>query len=328
MWLLAPLFALLSCVPRLPDTDLVTGLEVVTVVAEPPQVVALEPFDVTAFVADARQRGADVLVWPCTPVELGDRLRCAEGIDVNGRGIPLSYWTEMGQVRDHRYTAKLITPLLPFLTFADTANDDQYSNGLLMPVYAVACDPGVCELFDWVRADPAPGSEAYARAARALADTEQLAKQAPIGQMSVAVKFLTVVDPLAERHVNPSLQLLGRKGVPDAAAFSWQWRVEEGGEEPEPEPNPTTDPYGYYYEYYYGDDDDDDDDDDEGRGPPTEWGVRLAYTSGRVLDRSFDGTDLLVDWHGDFDRPGVMIVSISDGEGGTAASVVELPQRE
>jgi len=307
-----------GCVPRLPDEDLVTGLEVVTVVAEPPEVSAIEEYALTAWVADAWQRGAEVVVWPCTPVDLGDRVRCAEGLDINEVGIRTSYWTETGVVRDHHFTARMVTPLVPFLAFTESAGPDQYKQGLPMPVYALACEPGVCSLFDWLRADPDPGTEAYAQLARTLADPELLADQAPIGQMSLAVKLVTVVDPTAERIGNPTLELLGRRGVPGTGGFEWLWQVTPSGAAPEPEPTTT-------YPYYDGDDDDDS---VSRPNQPIDWSVRVGYTSGRIIERTFDGSQLVVDWQADFDRDGVMVIGISDGRGGTAGGAVDLPQRE
>ena len=56
--------------------------------------------------------------------------------------------------------------------------------------------------------------------------------------------------------------------------------------------------------------------------------MRVGYTSGRIIERTFDGSQLVVDWQADFDRDGVMVIGISDGRGGTAGGAVDLPQRE
>ena len=323
MSVLLPVWLLwMACTPRFPDDDLVTGLEVVTVVADPPTVTALELYEVTAWVADARERGAVVLIWPCTPVTLGDRVRCAEGVDINGRGLPVSYWTAHTTVVEHQATVKLVSPFLPFLAFAEEVPPNVYQEGLPMPLNVLACDPGVCSVFEWLRADPEPGSEAYARLGRTLADPELIARQAPIGQMSLAVKMVKVVDPAADRPENPTLDAVGRGGLPEMAAFEWVWRIERGGLVSANEA-PTGDTGDYRYGY-------------DPEPQPTvgqvasrvpDWSVRVGYTAGRILEQTFDGQELRILWQGDHDRAGVMVVGLADGLGGTAGGAVELPQR-
>jgi hypothetical protein len=320
-WLLTTAW-LGGCDTRLPDPDFVSHLEVVTVVADPPEVSPLEPIEVTAWVADAWERGADVLIWPCTPVEIGERVRCGEGLDINGRGVRLSYFTEIVSVRDHRAQATLLTPFLPYQVFAEEASDKELSNGLPMPVLALACDPGVCEIFDWVAADPEPGTEAYARAARALADPTQLAKQASQEQMSLAVKLVTVMAPEQERRTNPQLLLATRRGIPEEAAFEWTLDIQPGEQvDPGDDDEPIYGPYGTYYPY----EEPDEEPDDKGK---TVYSVRIGYTSGRLIEKAFDGTQLRVVWQGEPERDGVMVLGLSDGRGGSAGVAVELPAIE
>lgn len=295
-----PLLALLACVPRAPDEAFLDGLDVVTVVAEPPQSYPLEPVAVTAWVADPWERGADVLVWPCTPVQIGERLRCGEGLDIEGRGMPLRLWVRRAQVVDHRADVLFNTPFLPYLAFEEVAAPAELRAGLPMPVVVLACDPGVCPLFDQVAADPEPGTEAYAVAARTLADLDRLAQQADRSRMALAVKEVRVKEPGAPRRSNPQLDVVSRRGLPDAAAFEWTLDATRARNT------------GLPFE-----------DEDEGRGALS---LRIGYTAGRLLDSSFQGDTLTVFWHGESRRGGVMVIGLSDGEGGTAGAAIELPE--
>lgn len=307
---------LLACDVRLPDADFVADMEVVTVVVDPPTAYPLETLEVTAWVADAYQRGADVMIWPCTPIELGARVRCAEGVDIAGDGIPLSYWVHQATVDEHHATVRMVTPFLPYTVFAEETVGRQREEGLPMPVLVLACDPGVCEVFDWVAADPAPGTEAYARVARALADSTQLALQAEQEQMSLAVKLVYVTEPGSPRRTNPELDVRARRGLPNVAGFEWFVDVIRGDDDV---PGTVPDPYGPYYPTTTTDDEP-----AGGQGSGV-MSVRIGYTAGHLLDRTFDGSELSLTWQGEYERAGVMVIGLSDGQGGSAGVAVELP---
>jgi hypothetical protein len=243
------------------------------------------------WVADPFQRGAEVLVWPCSPVEFEGRLRCLEGIDPEGRGVPVSNWTKIGIVRDDHVTQVRLPPLQTVLL--QGSDEDLQKDGVPVPMWVLACDPGVCPIFEAVRADPKPATEAYARVARWLADPESLAGQGPRDQVSVALKFYQLAGTDTERTSVPQVDPLGRREFPDQNLIRWRFRVQDGS--PTAEDN-------------------------------VDWDVRVRYTAGRIVQRTFADGFLEVTWTpGPTPRVGSMIIAVSDGRGGTTAVSVELP---
>ncbi len=288
------LFAgLLGCVPLPFDTDYAATLQVVTVVADPPQVDPFAPVELQAWVADPFDRGADVMIWPCSPVQLDDRVRCFEGLDLEGKGTRLPVFVRTGTAADDHLSVTVLPPIQSVLALQQLPEDAQ-RDGVPIPVFVLACDPGVCPIFDQVRADPEPGSEAYARAARLLADPEQMADQGPRESVSLALKFYTLAGLETERTSNPLLLPLARRLVPDLDLVRWRFLVEDASPQAQ---------------------------------RPLEWRIDVRYTSGRIVEQTFREGELEITWSpmGD-DRGGSLIVSVADGRGGATAISVPLPE--
>ena len=293
MWVL---LGMLSCGGGAIDERRVAGIDVVTVEVDPPRVVIFESVSVTAWVVDSARRDPDVLVWPCTAIQIDDRIRCAEGLDVDGVGVPVSAWVRSGVITDQHATFSIPAPLLTYLAVQQQDPELLDDEGIPVPVFVMACAPGVCPIFEAVRADPAPGSDAYARLARQLADPDLLAGQGERAEVSLAVKLFHLVSDQAEEHIPPDLRPVGRRTFEDPIRYRWQWQLTPGvlpGR-------------------------------DEGGNPS--YSTRIRYTQGGVLSNTLVNDVLTVEWLGIFGQPaGEMVVSLSDDEGGVTAVSVELP---
>ncbi len=284
---------LLGCVPLPYDDDFVSTMQVVTVAADPPQVAPFEAVTLEAWVIDPYDRGAEVMIWPCTPYQVdADRLRCLEGVDLEGKGVRLPVFTRLGQVEEEVFSTTVLPPIQSVLALQQ-ADEETRRKGIPVPVFVLACDPGVCPIFDMVRADPEPGGEAYARAARLLADPELMADQGPRESVSLALKFYTLAGEETERTAVPVLLPLARRQVPDVDLIRWRFLVQDGA------------PYA---------------------AGALDWQIDVKFTSGRVVQRTFVDGELEITWSPMLeDRVGSMVVSAADGRGGVSATSIELP---
>jgi hypothetical protein len=265
----------------------------VTVAADPPQVDPFAPIELEAWVADPFGRGADVMIWPCSPVQVDERrLRCFEGLDLEGRGVRLPSFTRRGTVVDDHFAVTVLPPIQSVLALQQLPVDAQ-EDGVPVPVFVLACDPGVCPIFDQVAADPEPGTEAYARAARLLADPERMADQGPRESVALALKFYTLAGADTERTSTPLLLPLARRQVPDLDLIRWRFLVEDGSPAAE---------------------------------ESLDWQVDVRYTSGRIVERTFQNGELEITWSPMAQgREGSMVVAVADGRGGVSATSVPLP---
>ncbi len=282
-----------ACAPPIPDERLVDGVDVVAVGVDPLVVSVFDTVDVDAWVIDRWGLGADVLIWPCTAVPLPpERLRCAEGLDVNGDEVRVSAWSHAGVVGDQQFSVTLQPPLQVWLAAQELDPELLAEDGVPVPVFVLACEAGVCPIFEAWRADPEPGSEAYARLGRWLADPELLAGQAERDQLSLALKVFWLTSEPAELRA-PNIIGVGRRAFPDQQILRFQWRVEDRSVDATELPT---------------------------------WSTRVRYTSGHVVSERFEDGVLTIDWTPTgSNREGEMVVSIQDGRSGVAAVSVDLP---
>lgn len=198
---------LASCGGRISVPDTIRGLQIVAIEANPAQPEPFESLQLRTWVADGVGRGADVLVWLCTPYQG----HCVEALPPGSTGLPLSTWTRHG-TSNPEFTADAAWPLFSSIAAANYAIPEIARGKLL--VWALACAPGTCPVIDQVAADPQSGSEAwrvaehelYALAATSVAGLPEAAEvgnldppvtdlwieDAPQGQFSLAGKVVPV----------------------------------------------------------------------------------------------------------------------------------------
>lgn len=204
---------LAACGGRGPMPNTIEGLQVVAIAATPAHPTPDSPVDLDVWVADGEHRGAEVLVWSCAPVD-GE---CLEARPPGTNGLALSLWTKVSATTptDPRAPVTVGWPLL-------AGSADQ----TLLAVWALACTPGVCPLFDLVAANPEVGSPAWELAVEQLSDPTAWIPDLPAGEVSVAVKLLPVYDPFATglttiptQNQNPTLTHTGG-GTPEVDVFA------------------------------------------------------------------------------------------------------------
>ncbi|MEQ1567140.1 MAG: hypothetical protein ABMA64_15985 [Myxococcota bacterium] len=232
------LAGLAACGGSQPVPNTVRGVQVVAVESIPPNPEPLDGLRLRAWVADGTGRGADVLVWVCTPYED----RCVEAFPPGSTGLPLSIWTRTGRA-DPVFTADAGWPLLASIAIDSFDLPPEIAGRLV--VWTLACSPGVCPVIEQVAANPVSGSEAWERVAAALATPQEWIGDLPKGQVSLSVKVVpvwfgegfgdtgeeppspyetdvTTTGPQGQNHA-PSLllatgELLGQLGVPEGHA--------------------------------------------------------------------------------------------------------------
>jgi hypothetical protein len=313
--------------PPLPNV--IRGLQVIAIETVPAEPEPFEPLTLRVWVADGQGLGADVLLWVCTPLVMGEgavelpsqqeieagaplqldgKVRCVEAHPPNSDGLPLSFWTltgttgpSTGELPGPPYF-EATTEIWPlYVSIADASfNIPQQYRGMML-VWALACTPGTCSLIDDVKIDPKSDSEAWKATSDALADPVSWIEGLPRGQVSLAAKRVPVY-------------------LPDL------------------EPDTTTDPYTGYTTTVTT---------PEPRGPnlapsltagtlPTEEDrvvrlrvsdpdadpvqIRTFVTAGGAVATRQGDTGLGVLWHEPVDlrRPADLFVVAEDGRGGTA----------
>lgn len=180
-----------SAPPASPTT--IDGLQVVAIATNPPNPTGAQYLDLEVWVADGLGLGADVLVWMCTPVDG----RCAEFHALpDAEGLPLVFVTKTGPAAPV-FRTTTSWPILGSiaLDYLSSTGSDVFDGelgggqvGLL--VWALACVPGLCDVFRQVEADPVVGSPTWWDATASLADPSRILEAVRPGEASVAVKFV------------------------------------------------------------------------------------------------------------------------------------------
>lgn len=220
------------------DETLVDTLQVVAVVAEPPEIAPGEATVVTPVVADPQATGADVLQWTCTPSESG----CAEAF-VPGFGVTV------GTVAAPPTTTWAAPTELAYVFAEDPS--------LVFPVlvWTLACAPGACSVVDEVAADPQPGTAEGDALVETLADPSAILADLPIEAVALTLQTFGVSARSAEeRVVNPVLlatpdpAITGAAGEEVVLAFDldafegvsvWGYTTASGFTSPAVEPDET-----------------------------------------------------------------------------------------
>lgn len=185
-----PLLSWLAACAVDPDlTNTIRGIQIVAIEAIPADPDPNELLTLKTWVADGIGRGADVLVWICTPFEG----QCLEASPPGLADLPLSAFTRVGQA-DTMFESTNPWPLFASLSGGGLQLPGSFGGGDLL-VWALACAPGVCPIIDQVAIDPVAGSEAWAAAATMLADPSVWVDELPRGQVSLALKAVAVFDP-------------------------------------------------------------------------------------------------------------------------------------
>ncbi len=184
---------LVACGDGLEATTLVDDVQILAVVAEPPEATPGSQLSLAIEVADPLLRGADLLVWSCTDLGGG----CLEA---GPPSTPLGAFTavvrDVGPTTDVAFTIPeladdLLTPERPTLTFL---------------VWTVACGPDLCPIIDEVAADPVAGSPAWRAVVEELRDPRDWIAELPFEGSAVAYRRVTLsVRDSAQRNRNPSL---------------------------------------------------------------------------------------------------------------------------
>ncbi len=184
------LLALTACGGPNEET-LVDELRVLAMVAEPPEVAPGAAAAVDVVVADPEESGVDVLFWTCASLGEGCLEHAAPGL-----GATVAAPTD-GHVR--------VTRTAP-VELAGIVGDGV--TVLPIPMYALACAPGVCPLIDVAATSPAPGTADADTLAAFLEDPFTGMESLALTGTSLGFSLLSV-STRVEPVVNPLIALRG-----------------------------------------------------------------------------------------------------------------------
>ncbi len=121
-----------------PNTEtLIDDLRVVGVTLDPPEAAPGQTVDVDVTVSDPQEHGAEVLFWTCTdPFFSGECLEAS---------LPLDQWVSEGLVEEGHWGHTLEVPGLLGAWFKKGLTE------VPLTTWTLACEPGLCDLFDEVR---------------------------------------------------------------------------------------------------------------------------------------------------------------------------------
>jgi hypothetical protein len=180
---------LVACAGGPNDATLVDELRVVAAVADAPEIGPGEQTELTAWIADPGDVQPEVAIWTCTFAGDG----CLE------TGTALSEWVAQPALVDGQVTASVTAS--PALAELLTGPEE-----LPMSVWMLACDPGLCPLFDAL--DAAPGTDAYDDAVDQLTSPLDWLSDLPKEGVSLATKSVAVSAREPDlRNQNPTLQV-------------------------------------------------------------------------------------------------------------------------
>jgi hypothetical protein len=181
------LWTVLACSGPSPET-LIDELRVVAVVAEPPEIGAMESTSLEVYVADPKEKGVELVVWACT--NFGDG--CLEST-----GGSQSFATAIPE------GGRAIVDLAPSPALKAFTQAGESLEATV--IWALACEPGKCPLVDEVAA--VESSSPWAGdLADDLSSPMDWLSDLPQSGVSLAYRLITVSGvPPNERHQNPTI---------------------------------------------------------------------------------------------------------------------------
>lgn len=188
---MAWLWLLMACDELPYDNSRVESLQVVTVVAEPPEVTPGSTFTLTAWVANPTELEIDLLLWSCTAVGGA----CVEAGPVPR---PLTEWAKVVRGASGSETVRFDVPSILGVGLEDG------STPVTFIVWALACESGRCPVIDDVASNPEPASAEWTRVSQDLATPDRWLREVSLDRASLALRrMLLSVRPLEERNLNP-----------------------------------------------------------------------------------------------------------------------------
>jgi len=175
------------------EETLIDELRVVAMVAEPPEVAPGESLDLTTWTHIPENSAIERMTWTC--VFQGDG--CAEATFED-----LDRWIQIEDTStepDRTHTLEVPETLASLLTGE--------SEEIWVPTWTLACEPGLCPLFEQVRAKPSAGGAEWETLTAALADPYSWMMALPKEGVSLATRTLVVSAREPEqRNQNPRIQ--------------------------------------------------------------------------------------------------------------------------
>ncbi len=191
VFVLLPGCLLAGCDDAAAGESLLERLQIVTIVAQTPELAPGQSTDLTVWTADPDGVGVDLLVWSCTLLGEG----CFEA------AFPLSTWVRPTDVLDGFGATSLAVP---------GEVGEIVPQGLVIPtsVWALACEPGLCPVIDAARdgtVDPA-----------LLGDPEALMRDLPIEGTSLVRRSVSL-SWSDEPNRNPAITAAPPSGAVDVS---------------------------------------------------------------------------------------------------------------
>ena len=191
LWALSLGFLCLGCEEAVPAATQIKHLQIVSVVADPPEVEPRETTDITVTIADPDGLNPEVAVWVCVP--FGDAGRCLES-ELTGEAQRVV--TGPRDSTTHAFTATVVPLAIDIAEVDEILDAGGAFRGIL--AFALACAPGACPLFDQLdngTVDPID-----------LSDPSRLLRHVPMSKAHAAWRTLAVTreDPQF-RQSNPVL---------------------------------------------------------------------------------------------------------------------------
>lgn len=180
-----------GCEEAVPSATQIDHLQIVSMVAEPPEVAPRETTDITVTIADPDGLNPLVAVWVCVP--FGDAGRCLES-ELTGEAQRVVTGTR--DTSTHSFTASVVPLAIDIAEVDEILDSGSSFRGIL--AFALACAPGACPLFDQLEdgtVDPVD-----------LSDPGRLLQSVPMSKAHAAWRTLAVTrDEPRLRSSNPVL---------------------------------------------------------------------------------------------------------------------------